>query len=76
VGQALSAFFEGQTGGLFAPGQVDTQAQQPMLASIDRFVPAEEAHSCLAPQARRWLSHSAMLGGGVEGGARGQGSWQ
>jgi hypothetical protein len=50
VGQALSAFFNGNQGGLFAQGQVDAQAQQLLLDSITAEVPAKEAAACLGPQ--------------------------
>ena len=50
VGQALSAYFDGRSGGLFAPGQVDPRAQQLMLGSISSFVPTEEAKTCLGPR--------------------------
>jgi hypothetical protein len=50
VGQALNAYFDGRSGGMFAPGQVDAHAQQLMLDSISRFVPAEEAKTCLGPR--------------------------
>ena len=50
VGQALSAFFDGNQGGLFAQGQVDAAAQQLLLDSITAVVPAKEASACLGPQ--------------------------
>jgi len=76
VGQALSAFFDGNQGGLFAQGQVDAEAQQLLLDSITAVVPAKEAAACLGPQARGWLPHSCLPGGSHERGARGQGAWQ
>jgi hypothetical protein len=76
VGQALSAFFDGNQGGLFAQGQVDAEAQQLLLDSITAVVPAKEAAACLGPQARGWLPHSCLPGGSHARGARGQGAWQ
>ena len=49
VGDALSAFFDGNAGGLFAPGQVSVADQNLLLSAVDRTVPAEEAQHCLGP---------------------------
>ncbi len=76
VGQALSAFFDGRQGGLFAPGQVDAQAQQLMLDSITEFMPEKEASACLGPWPGGWHDHPDLPGGGHAGGARWQGAWQ
>ncbi len=49
---------------------METQAQQLMLASIDRFVPAGEAHSFLPPQGDGSLTLSCLVEAlkGVPGG--------
>ncbi len=49
VGDALSAFFDGDAGGLFAPGQVSLADQDLLLAAVDRTVPFEEAQRCKGP---------------------------
>ena len=49
VGDALSAFFDGARGGLFAPSAVNTADQDLLLAAVDRFVPPEEVVRCRGP---------------------------
>jgi hypothetical protein len=49
VGDALSAFFDGAQGGLFAPGQVCVADQDLLLAAVDRVVPPEEVVRCRGP---------------------------
>jgi len=49
VGDALSAFFDGNAGGLFAPSVVHSADQDVLLAAVDRFVPPEEVVRCRGP---------------------------
>ena len=60
VGDALSAFFDGQAGGLFAPGQVSAADQDVLLAAVDRTVPAEEAQHCKGPAADGTVSAACL----------------
>jgi hypothetical protein len=49
VGDALSAFFDGNGGGLFAPSTVSAEDQDLLLAAVDRFVPPKEVARCRGP---------------------------
>ena len=49
VGDALSAFFDGNGGGLFAPSAVSAEDQDLLLAAVDRFVPPKEVARCRGP---------------------------
>ena len=70
VGDALSAYFDGSAGGLFAPGDVNVDDQDLLLAAVDRTVPAAEAELCKGPAADGTVSaaclRQALLG--TEGG--------
>lgn len=71
VGDALSAFFDGSSGGLFAPGDVSTADQDLLLAAVDRTVPAEEALLCKGPAADGTVS-VACLKAALDGTAGGK----
>lgn len=60
VGDALSAFFDGSAGGLFAPGQVSIADQDLLLAAVDRTVPAEESQRCKGPDADGTVSAACL----------------
>jgi hypothetical protein len=49
MGALLSAHFDGDGGGLFAPGTVDVSAQDTLLAAVSAKVPEAEVAGCLGP---------------------------
>jgi hypothetical protein len=71
VGDALSAFFDGSSGGLFAPGDVSAADQDLLLAAVDRTVPAAEALHCKGPAAVGTIS-AACLKAALDGAAGGK----
>ena len=71
VGDLLSAYFDGQAGGLFAPGNVSVAAQDLLRAAVDRFVPAEEALHCMGPSLDGTVT-LACLAAALEGTAGGK----
>jgi hypothetical protein len=74
VGEALSAFFDGRRGGLFAPGQVSVADQDLLLGALDRQVPAAEAQLCKGPGADGSITAACLhraLGGTANGKAPG-----
>ena len=71
VGDALSAYFDGSAGGLFAPGDVSAADQALLLAAVDRTVPAAEALKCKGPAADGTVS-AACLGQALKGTAGGK----
>jgi hypothetical protein len=61
VGAALSAYFDGsQPGGLFAPGQVDPDAQELLLGALDAKVPQEQAQACAGPDGDGLITHACL----------------
>ena len=49
MGALLSAHFDGDGGGLFAPGTVDVSAQDTLLAAVSAKVPEAEVAGCPGP---------------------------
>ncbi len=61
MGKALSAYFDGcRPGGLFAPGQVDTGAQELLLGALDAFVQPEQAQVCGRPEGDGLLTTACL----------------
>lgn len=71
VGEALSAFFDGRRGGLFAPGQVSVADQDVLLDALDRRVPAAEVQLCKGPNVDGTVT-AACLRRALEGAANGK----
>jgi hypothetical protein len=61
VGAALSAYFDGRAGGLYAPGPVDASAQDLLLDALATSVPSKEARVCLGPEGSGLLTKACVL---------------